>query len=87
MMQGILHYTSSAYHIAHLEVLKEALEMMGDLSVRYIVDFEVSSDDEGILITIMSDTLEKLKEHCRDFRERFMLTKQAVDYQFGVRHS
>lgn len=84
MMQGILHYTSSLYHCAHLEAL------CFELTARFkdlVCSFEVSSDDEGIKMTMGGHDLEALKKNAKLFKESFPIIKNSVDLKFGIRTS
>jgi hypothetical protein len=87
MMQGILHYLSSAYHCSHLEVLTALLENLSTQEVKVLVDFEVSSDDEGLMISAVSDNKEELLKFTRHLRSDFFCIKETVDALFGVRTS
>jgi hypothetical protein len=87
MMQGILHYTSSVYHCCEMELLQEKLESLSTNDVKLLMDFEVSSDDEGILISLLSDNEDALKSYASTFKGVFLTMKTSVDAQFGVRTS
>jgi hypothetical protein len=87
MMQGILHYTSSVYHACHLEVLQSIIESHSTLKVKVLMDFEVSSDDEGILISMLSDDEHELRSFASTYPLLFRTVKHSVDLQFGVRTS
>jgi hypothetical protein len=61
MMQGILHYTSTVLHCAYMYYLKseiirltEKVNTMSELPLRVISGMQVSSDDSGILLTVLA---------------------------------
>jgi hypothetical protein len=87
MMQGILHYTSSLYHLCHLECVRSALNTEAVRSgLNSVCSFEVSSDDEGILWTVMGTELE-LKEFSPKMKKIFRLVKGSMDKMFGIQTS
>jgi hypothetical protein len=87
MMQGILHYPSSAYHLAHMEFLSAVIKDWSlKQGVEVVVSFEVSSDDEGLLISFCG---EKSVIHLvsKRFTKVYPHIKHTVDVYFGVRSS
>jgi hypothetical protein len=85
MMQGILHYTSSLFHLCHLTAFKDAIEKL-KLEADVVVSFECSSDDEGILITYIGEKNSVLRSVAKFLRVAVKL-KNYVDDLFGVRTS
>jgi len=87
MLQGILHYQSSIYHVCHLEYLKSmieswvARESRGE--VRVIFSFVVSSDDEGILITLLGPPA-NTKLIARRLSKMWPRIKRSADALFGL---
>jgi hypothetical protein len=86
MMQGILHYTSSLYHLVHMEMLIEQLIISFNriTNSEVIISHEVSSDDEGMLISFVDNDL---KSHAKKLIDTFWSVKLSVDNIFGVRTS
>jgi len=86
MMQGILHYPSSLYHILHLEYLAAAVRTIAPKGTIAKVSFEVSSDDEGILISYLGE-----KNLCQKavwgLQKVWPRLKHSIDKLFGVRTS
>lgn len=88
MMQGIPHYPSSLYHSAHLEMLKHMVETWcSQQGVVAVFDYEVSSDDEGLLIALMSNDKDKLHKAYKRFIKVWPRLKHTVDKYFGIRTS
>jgi len=87
MMQGILHYPSSLYHILHMEYLQNLIEnWAAKKEIKVIMSFEVSSDDEGILITL-TGARSSVSSMAKELRSLYPRIKQTVDALFGVRTS
>jgi hypothetical protein len=84
MMQGIFHYTSSLYHSIYLKTL---CKNINKLFPQAICSYEVSSDDEGLLITIHSEDKEELNTQCNKLKMAFLNLKEKCDLLFGVRTS
>jgi len=86
MMQGILHFPSSLYHILHLEYLAAAVRTTAPKETIAMMSFEVSSDDEGILVSYLGE-----KDACQraiwGLQKRWPRLKHSVDRLFGVRTS
>jgi hypothetical protein len=88
MMQGILHYTSSLYHLCHLEVLSAKLKSLSDeKKLKSINSFIVSSDDESILWTLADSNKITLSARSKDLFGSFKSIKTNIDLMFGVRTS
>jgi hypothetical protein len=86
MMQGILHFTSSLYHLCLMEMFREKIrEQFADCEL--CMNFQVSSDDEGVMLTIGHNNKEVLVENARVMQNKFMVIKNTVDHLFGVRTS
>jgi len=55
MMQGILHYTSSLAHTSSILLFLETMtKMIESKGAKVVHSFECSSDDKGILMTIIT---------------------------------
>nr|DAZ87788.1 TPA_asm: RNA-dependent RNA polymerase [Triaenopho phenuili virus 2] len=50
MLQGLLHFVSSFFHVATLDAWRE--EVKRQLSVPHLISFLVSSDDSGVIISV-----------------------------------
>lgn len=88
MMQGIYHYLSSVYHSIHLMFLKAyTLKLLENHSEDVIFDFEVSSDDEGIMISVFHSSKEDLKKVCVLLEREWPRIKNTVDKLFGIETS
>lgn len=85
MMQGILHYTSSLFHLIYFNFIEEELKKA--VKFEFIFSFEVSSDDEGVLITIGSDDESTIKTQMKELQSAFVKIKRIADLLFGVRTS
>lgn len=86
MMQGILHFPSSLYHILHLEFLSAVLRSTAPNGLKAKISFEVSSDDEGILVSYLGE-----KQPCQrailSLQKNWSRIKHSIDKLFGVRTS
>lgn len=90
MMMGILHYTSSVYHVAHMELLGSILNDLFKKKfegVELTFSFEVSSDDEGMLFTISCDDKQLLSKAIGYLMARFKDIIRSVDRLFGIETS
>lgn len=86
MMQGIYHFVSTVYHLIHQEVLKKVIEEAFD-EVEVVVDYEVSSDDEGLLISFLSSDESVIRKACKQLTKTWDAIKASVDQLFGIRTS
>lgn len=86
-LQGILHYPSSFYHVCHLEYLCETIRSWARQGgVEAKVSFEVSSDDEGLLISLYGES-KKVDEMTRKLYGLYSRLKRTVDLLFGLKSS
>jgi hypothetical protein len=87
-LMGIFHYPSSVYHLAHLHLVVETIKsLMNSVGCAVVASFEVSSDDEGLLVTIAADSLEDLKRHIKTLMSNFKHVLATVDKYFNVKTS
>lgn len=89
MMQGILHYTSSLLHTCYTVMLKRIMEMIVSKTGNTLIfTSQVSSDDSGILATILIKDESKTPESLsRYFDQSFQSAILSLDKCFSVRTS
>lgn len=88
MMQGILHYPSSCYHLLISEYQSLMVEKwLSQNGCDCLIDFRVSSDDEGDLISFSSDDKDHLKRIMGRFHNAFPHIVKTADLAFGTETS
>jgi hypothetical protein len=89
MMQGILHYTSSLAHTSSLrlfcKLMTESIERLKGGSVHVVMSYECSSDDKGVLMTMISkrDKMPDLEL----VKKLWRAISRKVDRSFGIKTS
>jgi hypothetical protein len=90
MLQGILHYTSSMYHVCHLTYFSNKLtEHFNSRGISSVISFQTSSDDEGVLITLFfsAEDIEFAKRRISYYVNYSIRMKIGVDLLFGLKTS
>lgn len=88
MMQGILHFPSSLYHVLACEYSEAMIKLWAKKrGVECEHSFEVSSDDEGSITSFACDDQAKLKRIMYEFTEFFPRLVDTVDKLFGIKTS
>lgn len=88
MMMGILHYPSTVYHLLEMETLEESLHLWSkQRGVHNVTTFEISSDDEGILVTFGCDDSKLLTLRIKQFMEEYHHIKWSLDKCYGIKSS
>jgi hypothetical protein len=89
MMQGILHYTSSLAHTGSIrlfcKLMGEFIKKATDDKCHVIMSYECSSDDKGILMTLLADEDDMPKIDI--VRRAWAKVSSRVDESYGIKTS
>lgn len=85
MMMGILHYPSTVYHLLQMEVLESVINTWAvTRGLSATINFQVSSDDEGIMITLAGDDPKLVAWRQKQLLEEYPHIKASIDRLFGI---
>lgn len=93
MMQGILHYTSSLAHASALALFRSfMIKSMKDKGFDIVMSYECSSDDKGVLMTVITDEngLDEKNVNrvsLQAIRSTWKSISDMVDSSFGIKTS
>jgi hypothetical protein len=87
MMQGILHYTSSLAHSSAMYLFRSVVHSyLKKHNLNAVISIEVSSDDKGILISIISPQGQKIRD-IGSHVKNISLIQECIDHAYGIRTS